>query len=188
MFTICLFLRDVRRLWRYAQARIPGLGPIEWIGHPNQVERCEKAKVEFNPEVKYVGFKERLHESLVEADLAIVPLNPGAAPENSYTRYSIPSRLTEMAMAGLPIYCVAGPGTATRRFVEERRMGLCGNGSEGQAFFQRFWELLGDRDLRARLGSRARQVAETEFDLESYRKQLYARLLGLAARPGSRRG
>lgn len=171
-------LEDVRRLWRNVQARVPGLGPIEWVGHPRQVERCSEAGVEFEPEIKFIGFKPQanLQSYLAEVDLAIIPFNCAASPENPYARFSIPSRLSEMAAAGLPVFCVAGQGTEARRFIEKRRMGVCANGSEGEQFHGRFWKVLNDLDLRAELGRQARNVAEAEFNLNDYQSKLYNRL------------
>lgn len=174
--------KDVRRLWQYVQTRLPEIGPIEWMAHPLQVQNCAALKIAFEPEVKYVGFKdpEQLHDELLHADVAVIPFNQGALPENGYSRYSIPSRITELAMAGLPIFCMAGPGTDARRFVEHHGIGMCANGSEGAVFFQKFWELLSNPELRATLGRRARYVAEKEFNLEDYQGKLYGRLREIA--------
>lgn len=179
-------LEDVRRLWRDVQERVPGLGPIEWVGHPKQVERCRDAGVEFEPEIKFVGFKRDLQWYLAGADLAIIPFNCAASPENPYARFSIPSRLSEMACAGLPIFCIAGPGTDARRFIEKRRAGVCANRSEGDQFQNKFWEVLSAPDLRAELGHQARKVAEAEFDLNDYQNRLYGRLCNVALHRKSR--
>jgi len=175
-------LEDVRRLWRGVQARVPGLGPIEWVGSSRQVERCRESETEFEPEVEFVGFKPDLQGYLAEADLAIIPFNCAASPENPYARFSIPSRLTEMAAAGMPIFCIAGPGTEARRFVETRRMGVCANRSEGEQFHDKFLRVLSSSNLRAQLGRQARKVAEAEFDLNDYQNKLYRRLCNLAHR------
>ena len=177
---------DIRQVWRFAQQQVPGLGPIRWIGHPAQVKRCAAAKVEYGPEVEYVGFVEKLHEELMRADAAIVPLNQDAIPQHDYERFSIPSRITEFALAGMPIFCIAGPGTETRRFVEHHGIGLCSNGSEGARFAEQFWNFLYSRDLRAQLGLQARRFGENDFDLKRYQHRLYGALQETAARGAGR--
>ena len=178
-------LHDVKRIWRMTEQRMPGLRPFQWIAHPASAGRIANAGVEIGPEIEFAGFKapgRELHETLMQADAAIIPLNSESEPQTDYERFSIPSRITEMALAGLPIFCLAGPATETRRYVEKNGIGVCVNGSEGDQLFLKFWDLLSQHELRAKLGLQARRFAEVEFDLKEFQPRFLSMLTETAER------
>src|ERR1035441_1619627 len=82
-------LQDLRRAWGICQSQHK-LPVIRWIGHPKQIELLRKAQIQIEPEICYTGFEERLHEVLVKADMAILPLNRGNTPADDYERFSLP--------------------------------------------------------------------------------------------------
>lgn len=180
-------LNDILDAWCWAGEKLGGLPPIQWICHPRSVAEVEKLGVPLGPGIQHVGFLPRaeMYERLQKSDIAIIPFNRERYPETDYARYSLPSRITEIAAAGLPIFLAGSPHTETAQYIEEHGIGLVAVPSDRQQFRNSLVAFIKDRQLRAECGRRARALAEREFDINKYQAFLYGELRNLAERAKS---
>ncbi|MBL9216335.1 MAG: hypothetical protein JNG83_12730 [Opitutaceae bacterium] len=180
-----VLLADLKAAWGRVQARLPGLGPVRWHCHPAGVERVRAAGCEPGPEVEPAPFLTGadLFARLQAADLAVIPFSRHARATTDYERYSLPSRITELAAAGLPIAGLTGPGTPLHEYLSGRDIGRCAPAAATAAAADLLETLVRDQPLRARLGTRARALAEREFPLERQQARLYAEFARLARAP-----
>jgi len=172
----------VRRVWQQCQREVPGLRPIDWYVHPARVQAVMDAGYDLGDEVVWRGFHRGrgLQERLQQADLALLPFNKDAVAHDGYTRFSLPSRLTELAGAGLPIFAIASADTEPARFLEARGCGLAANASDETALAETLLSLIRDPQQRAQLGARARTVAETELALGPFQTTLLGNFVRMA--------
>ena len=177
-------LPDIRNAWNHLMKKIHGLKPIRWYAHPAAITRLQKNNVRIEPEIEYAGFPPThdLFTQLRQADMAIIPFNREAIPENDYARFSLPSRITEMASAGLPIFCAAGPRTAVQRYVESKKIGVCSLLADSEQFQRDLLRFMRNKEQRAFFGMNARKLAVDEFDLPRYQTWLYHKLAAVAGR------
>lgn len=164
----------VRRLWQRCQREVPGLRPIDWYVHPARVQAVMDAGYDLGDEVVWRGFHRgrALQERLRQSDLALLPFNKDASALDGYTRFSLPSRLTELAGAGLPIFAIASADTEPARFLTARQCGLAANAADEEALVAALLALIRHPLDRAALGARARAVAETELALGPFQAGL----------------
>jgi colanic acid biosynthesis glycosyl transferase WcaI len=94
---------------------------------------------------------ERLNDLLNAADIHLLPQRAGAAD------LVMPSRLTGMLSSGRPVIATADAGTQVASVVEGR--GLVVPAENEQALHAAVSRLVGDRELRVRLGVAAREYA-----------------------------
>ena len=177
-------LEDISAAWDWVSKSVGGIAPIKWFSHPASIERLRKLGIKESPHIQYCGFipaeEKEFKDQLCNADIAIIPFNKQANPENDYAKYSLPSRITEMACAGLPMFVAAGANTDTARFVEKTGIGVCAAPSNEAHFRETLLSFIKDRELRSRCGQQARQLAETEFDIKQYQNFLYSKLAEVA--------
>ncbi len=175
-------LSDVKAVWQFCRERLPSLGPIAWYCHPDSVAKIRAAGTAPEPEVQPMGFVrgDAIWSMLAEADLALVPFSRGAEPASDYERYSMPSRLTELAAAGLPVFGLTGQSTPLAEYLTEKDIGPFAPASDTAAAGQALHDLILDPVRRADLGRRARTLAEKEYPLDRFQDELYARLAALA--------
>ncbi len=168
-------LNDIRDTWKWIQNQTGCVKPISWICHPGTIWRITNKKIDLGQEVKWLGFlpNDQLLSTLQQADFAIVPVNRDKIPEDDYATYSLPSRITELASVGLPMFFAAGPGTETWKFVEKTRIGICSPPSDETEFRSALLSFMQNRGLREEYGRRSRQLAETKFDIDRYRQFLF---------------
>lgn len=171
----------IGRAWQQCRETLPALRPIDWYVHPARVQALLDAGYDLGDEIVWRGFRsgEALQARLREADLAILPFNGDAEAVNGYARFSLPSRLTELCGAGLPVVAVASDDTEPARFLRERGCGVSLAGADPEALAEGLLALLTDRDRRAALGARARAVAEQEFANEPFHTALVTRFVRL---------
>ena len=156
--------------------------PIRWYCHPATIADLKARRIQIEPEIMYAGFVPITHflQQLQQADLGIVLFNREVVPENDYARFSLPSRMTEMATVGLPIFCAAGPETETKRYIESKGIGVCSLLSDSQQFRLDLLNFVQDSHRRSLCGMNARQLAINEFDLASYQRWFYQKLITTA--------
>lgn len=178
-------LADVRAAWRAVGEIVGGLQPIKWYSHPATIEKLRRANIQFEPEIEFCGFVqgELLFHALQQADIAIIPFNRESTPENDYARFSLPSRITEMASAGLPIFCVAGPQTEIEKYITEKGIGVCTLPDNQQRFQQVLLAFMQDKAQRTSCGFHARQLAIDEFNLNQYQAWFYRKLATSLQKP-----
>jgi hypothetical protein len=167
-------LADLRAIWQALQQRLPGLPPVRWHCHPSGVERVRAAGYETGPEVAPAPFLsgDALFAELRAADLALIPFGREEPPLSDYERYSMPSRLTELCPAGLPVFCLSGRGTPIYAYVTDHGIGRCAPAAETARAAEALEELVLDAPARAQLGAAARRHAEKHFALRPFQAWL----------------
>ncbi|MCK4817379.1 hypothetical protein KA005_16535, partial [bacterium] len=169
-------LEDLKTIWKTCQEELSEVKPIEWICHPSTIERIKEQNISFMPELEYRGYfpkKADLFDCLINADMAIIPFNREDYPANDYARYSLPSRITELAAAGVPLFCFAGKGTPLIEYVKKHRIGECFPTADKTVISRKILTFIQDKEKRAFYGKNARSLAEREFCIEPYQSFLY---------------
>lgn len=179
-------LRDV---WSLVRAELPGLHPIEWYVHPQRVQAVLDAGYDPGFEIVWRGFLTgpALQERLRGADLALVPFNSDARAANDYARYSLPSRITELACAGLPLLAVASADTEPARFIAQQAVGRTVAGPTPEPIAAALVDFIRDVEARRCAGTASRALAEREFQLEPFQEWLIGHFLDLIGGDRSRR-
>ncbi|NJP04815.1 MAG: glycosyltransferase family 4 protein [Chloroflexaceae bacterium] len=173
---------DLQAAWRWLGDQIEGIRPITWYGHERSFQRIQKNQRPIDSSViQYAGFlpANELEERLREADLAMVLFNREHEPESDYARFALPSRITELASAGLPVFFAAGDNTEPARLAKRAGIGVSAAPADPEHFRQTLLAFAGDTAHRAACGARSRQLAEQEYDISKYRPFLYTTLIQL---------
>jgi len=159
-----------KELWRECQDQIPGLAPVQWICHESGVRRIMSQGVELGPEIEWLGevVEDRLHQTLLNADLAIIPF--GTDTETDYARFSVPSKIGEMGAIGMPMVILAAADSATARYVTDFRVGELL--TERERCPARLCEIITSVDERARLSMSARQYAARYLGQDKFRRKI----------------
>lgn len=176
---------DLAYAWQQLETDFPDLQPIHWYGHPNAINSLFQRGYKLPPAIEYRGFiaNEELIAKLVTYDLALIPFNRADQPESYYARYSCPSRITELASAGLPLCLLAGSETAAAQYIWQNDIGVVVNPSHREQLIAELKALLQDSALRQTLGHKSRCFAEAHFDVVKHRQFLYATFNRLLQQP-----
>lgn len=171
----------IDRVWTACMEQRPGLRPIEWFVHPLRAQAILDAGYALGDAVHWKGFVtgHALQAQLADAELAILPFNGDASAKDGYSRFSLPSRLTELCGGGLPIVVIASSDTEPARFIRDRQCALLVSGPDESEIIDQLLRIIDDSALRRRLGSAARAVAETEFSLGPFQERLLGKLIRL---------
>jgi hypothetical protein len=161
-----------RELWRECQDQIPGLAPVQWFCHESGVRRIMSEGVEFGPEIEWLGevVENRLRETLLNADLAIIPFGTNA--NTDYARFSVPSKIGDLAAIGIPMVVIAGSLTATARHVTEYGVSELLTELTQNCWSTRVCEIIRSADERARLSTAALQYADQYLSQNKFRNQI----------------
>ncbi|HWA85396.1 MAG TPA: hypothetical protein VG710_04175 [Opitutus sp.] len=183
-------LSDLSATWRVLQARLPGLGPVSWHCHPAGLERVRASGFAAGPEVTPAPFLtgDALFAALRNADLALIPFSRQDEPSSDYERFSMPSRLTELCAAGLPVFCLTGRGTPLHDYVSDHDLARGAPAGDATLAAKGLEELILDPAARMRLGAAARRHAEQHFQLRPFQQWLGERFLSIAANESIDRG
>lgn len=173
-------LHLINDIWQRCQVRLPGLRPIDWFVHPLRVQALVDAGHDIGDQVIWRGFVPDVQARLRNADLAILPFNIDAAAENGYCRYALPSRLTELCAAGLPVFALASLDTEPARFISQKGCGRSVSAIDKDTAVESLVEFILDEGARASAGMRAREVAERDFNLGYFRPAFTERLRSIA--------
>jgi glycosyltransferase involved in cell wall biosynthesis len=155
-------------------------GRFALVGEGPERGRLEqRIKVESINRVRILGPqpRERIPALLGAANVAIITLGmsiPGA----------VPSKIYEAMASELPIMLIAD-GEASRR-VKEAGCGLAVRPGDLETAHAAFCELIGDCDLRQRLGTRGRAVAETTYSRDAITGRLDRFLRSILAEQADR--
>lgn len=118
-----------------------------------ELERTALALGLTNLEFRGLVPKEKLLETLREADIHLVPQDARGA------NYAVPSKITTVMAAGRPFVCTANPGSALEEIVRNSDAGLCVPADDEEGFFAGVAALLEDGARRERLGDNGRRYA-----------------------------
>ncbi len=80
--------------------------------------------------------------------------------------FSVPSKVLSYLCAARPVLLAVPPENLAARIVSRNNAGRVVEPTDTAGFLAAAGELLGDEDLRGRLGTDARAYAEATFDLE----------------------
>lgn len=176
---VVAFMREV---WRRCRNRLPGLAPVEWYVSPSRVQDLLDAGVDPGLDFVWRGFFRgtRLLRKLADADLGLLALNHEPEAPSNYLRYSLPSRVTEFACAGVPLFALASRDTPLATFIQRHGIGRAASGADIDRVADDLLEFVQDREGRARAGAAGRALAEREFRIERFRDWFNGRMLQLA--------
>jgi glycosyltransferase involved in cell wall biosynthesis len=176
-------VKFLKRLWAMMKESLPELSPIEWLAHPKALKRIEK-NIRIEPEIQYRGFLqgEELNEKLLSADLSIIPVNVGRKAEDSIAQYSLPSRISELAVLGVPMFVIASPDTATARYIQRTGIAICESADNLEACKSKIVEFMKNQTMREAFSQKAREYAEKNLDIKRYREELYHKFVELKER------
>jgi hypothetical protein len=175
-------LADVCAIWSELQRTLPGLPAIRWHCHPGGIERIRRTGINPEPQVETAPFLsgEALFSTLREADMALIPFSRQDEPDTDYERFSMPSRLTELCPAGIPIFCLTGRGTPFHDYVVGHGIARCAPAGDRTRAVTEIAHLIHDTAARERLGGAARHHAEAHFQLAPFQNWLGERLRTIA--------
>lgn len=153
---------------RGVSARLALVGDTD-TGNPAGVPRATIDRWAAAGDVEWWGRQSDMPRVLASAHVACLP---------SY-REGLPKALAEAAACGLPIVCTDVPGC--RETVEHGRSGFLVPPRDPKALADALARLVGDSDLRRRMGEQGRQLAVARFALQRIAGQtvdLFDKLLG----------
>lgn len=111
---------------------------------------------------------ERLAEMLSSAEVLTAIIEPDAS------LFSVPSKILSCFCVGRPLVASLPTGNLAARTIEAARAGFVVPPGDDAAFISHLEKLLGDADLRARLGAAGRAYAEEKFDIARIAKRFLA--------------
>jgi colanic acid biosynthesis glycosyl transferase WcaI len=111
---------------------------------------------------------ERLAEMLSSAEILTAIIEPEAS------LFSVPSKILSCFCVGRPLVASLPTGNLAARTIEAAGAGFVVPPGDDGAFIARLEKLLGDADLRARLGAAGRAYAEEKFDIAGIAKRFLA--------------
>ena len=169
-----------KQLWRECQGRLPRLAPIQWICHEAGVIRITKLGIELGPEIEWAGEvpEDRLHETIREGDLAIIPVSVNLG--NDYGRYSVPSKIGELAAIGMPMVIISASMTATTRYATDFAVGELFTELRPDRWSARLCEIINSTRERAGLSALACNYAARHLDQDEFRNEIFAELKRVA--------
>jgi glycosyltransferase involved in cell wall biosynthesis len=175
-------LGDLKAVWRACREQLPDLPPVRWHCHPAGIARVRSSGFTPEPEIEPAPFlsSEGLVTLLRETDLALIPFSRETTPHSDYERYSLPSRITELAAMGVPVFCLTGRDTPLYDYVTDRAIGRCAPAAATAQAAAALVELIRDPAQRTALGTAARTLAEREFPLSAQQARLYSTFARLA--------
>lgn len=135
----------------HAQCRVVLVGAPDQE-NPNSVSTTDLERWQAEGVVEWWGIRNDMPEVLRSASIVVLP---------SYYREGVPKILLEAAAAGRPIVTTDMPGC--REAVHNGENGLLVPPHSPQDLASAIRTLLQDPELRARMGTRSRIIAETEF-------------------------
>lgn len=183
-----VLLNDLKAIWRAVRAQLPALPPVRWQCPAAGIERVRSGGAEPGPEVEPAPFlsSEELFAMLCDADLALIPFSRGRRPATDYERYSLPSRLTEICAAGLPMFGLTGENTPLADYITTHGLGRFAPAADTAAAAAGLAGMICDHAARASYGQAARALAERQFPLAPFQEWLHGRLRQLATPTANR--
>ena len=108
---------------------------------------------------------------------------PGPVDLGCYGRFSIPSRIADFCMAGLPVIACVAAGSATEIFLRPVRGEFVRIPENAAALVDQLAAWMGDETLRAAAGKQARRFAETHLSSAHVAPRVAAHLRAACALP-----
>lgn len=168
-------LNKLSVMWGRIRTAIAGLKPIQWYAHPESVRRVEKYGITLLPQIEYAGFfqGDDYLKNLLSADIALSPLNEEKYAVDAVAKYSLPSRMTELAALGIPMFFAASGDSATANYLRRTGIGVSQSMADENLFCQSMEGFIMESGQREKVGKTARAFAEKELNIEIFQKKLY---------------
>jgi len=182
---LSFMLGETALLWRKAMDAVPGLPTIDWFASRETIRQFRDSGIPMDQSIRDAGFFSgtRLSAELAHSDLAILPFNHAplhkllrGTYEHDYSRYSLPSKITEFAAHGIPIFLLAGEDTETAELVRRYDIGRVASLDDPKAALATLLAFLADPVARERCARNGRRLAEADFDQTKYQEMLLGRL------------
>jgi colanic acid biosynthesis glycosyl transferase WcaI len=121
--------------------------------------QLEAIRAEQLPNVRFAGYapRERLSESLSEADAHLVTLLP------ALEGLIVPSKFYGVLAVARPVLFVGAPDGELARIIQSNECGFIIEPGDGEALASRIRELAGDRDRARAIGLRGRRLYDERF-------------------------
>lgn len=143
--------------------KMVGAGQFMWRVKELIAERYSGLDIELGD---WISFSE-MPSFLSSIDVGLLPL---IQADDLWVNSKSPTKYFEYLASGLPT--VASPTAEIRRFVRDGEEGFLARGR--REFVEKMALLAGDGDLRAKMGRRARELAEEKFSIEELGRRLYS--------------
>lgn len=125
-------------------------------GNPNTVSKEQLLGWSKIPGIEWWGFHDDMEQVLDQASIVCLP---------TYYGEGVPKVLIEAAASGKPIVATEIPGCA--EIVKQDYNGFLVPIKDANTLAQKILLLINDRNLRSRMGTNGRALAEKEFSIES---------------------
>lgn len=137
--------------------QLPANVQVLFFGQGPLLESLQNAVMNLNLEnrVKFVGFRDDLHEFISHVDLLVHPAK----------MEGLGVSLIEAAAAGVPI--IGNPAGGIPEIVRNRKNGLLVDCSDPEALGEAIFNLCSDDRARARMGELGRQLVADEFSVDA---------------------
>lgn len=178
-----VWLRDafatLQEVVQLARRMRPEMGDIVWYCHSASLHRLGLSESKMPAGFTYGGPGVGLSSKLGPGDLCLVPLHGPRTHSEGYSRFSLPSKVTELFSSGVPVFSISGPTMAFARYLEGTGTGVSVSPDSISGAAGVLVQLLADSDKRDRMGQRARDYAQEHFEIDAFRERLLARLRGI---------
>jgi glycosyltransferase involved in cell wall biosynthesis len=155
------------------------MGDVVWYCHIASLHRLGLSESKMPAGFTYGGPGVGLSPKLGAGDLCLVPIHGPKTHSEGYSRFSLPSKVTELFSSGVPVFSISGPTTAFARYLEETGTGVTVSPDSISGAAGVLSQLLDDSDKRDRMGQRARDYAQEHFEIDAFRERLLTRLRGI---------
>jgi glycosyltransferase involved in cell wall biosynthesis len=160
-----------------ARSMSPQVGEIVWYCHASSLARLGISERRMPLGLVPGGhLAQGLTRKLLDFDLCIVPINGSRSRAEGYCRYSIPSRVSELFAAGVPIFSIGDSGSAFAEYLEQTGAGVHASAEPLNRAASKLVELIESPELRRAMGLAGRSYAEAHFESVRFRAKLMVRL------------
>lgn len=176
---------SMRTIWGETGCLIRDLPTIRWSGHPRRLDLLKAKSLALDEALitnEGLLSERELASFLRNADIALIPFCGKEDDQQYYAKYSLPSRIGDYCLYGIPIVAISRQDTEPARIIREKGLGIVLDPSRPGAAARKLAKFLRDRKWREECGKNCRLYMERELDLEKYQKELYGTLIELASR------
>lgn len=167
--------KSLQRVLLEARRLRPQTGDVIWYCHRASLERLGLSENRMPSGIVYGGC-EWLTSKLRRGDLCLVPIHGTKTYGSAYSRFSLPSRVSELFASEVPVFSIGGPTTAFARYLERIGTGLTVEPEPISSAAEALAELLDDTARRDQMGQRARAFAREHFQIDRFQERLLSRL------------
>lgn len=169
----------LQKVVQLARRTRPEMGDIVWYCHSASLHRLGLSECKMPAGFTYGGPGVGLSPKHGVGDLCLVPMHAPKTHSEGYSRFSLPSKVTELFSSGVPVFSISGPTTAFARYLQGTGTGVSVSPDSISEAAGVLVQLLADSDQRDRMGQRAREYAQEHFEIDAFRERLLTRLRGI---------